>query len=161
MDQTILSCIKTRTDFFETYYTVPENARDEVARFAEELTRLGEVSADATDFEARFAAGGMQERFVALLARCQPKPYTMTDGERAHAEQTARQMAQEDRGRRLRQAGEEALDYASVMAQEELIARGREAMIEAGVHDEYTRATNAADVARSAQNLLKGLFRKP
>ena len=46
------------------------------------------------------------------------------------------------------------------MVNEELIAKSRELMIEEGVFDEYTRASNAADIITESGSFLKNLFKK-
>ena len=46
------------------------------------------------------------------------------------------------------------------MAEEELIAQSRKAMIEDEVFDDYTRASNAIDIVTRAGGFLSGLFGK-
>ncbi|MBO5783788.1 MAG: hypothetical protein J6R33_02350, partial [Clostridia bacterium] len=116
--------------------------------------------ADAADFEAKFAAGGYQDQFNGLVTRCTPKPYTMTAEDKQHSKEVAKELWKEDRSRILKEAAEDVVDHASVMLEEELIAKRREVMIEAGVFDEYTRATNVMDMASEAGGLFKNLFKK-
>ena len=160
MDNTILQCIQIRKDFFEKYYTVPSNVQPEVDEFFNLLDILGEASNDAQDFEAKFAENGYQERLNALLVRCTPKAYKMSAEDMAEAKKTAKELFREDRSRIIKEAVEDVVDNVTVMAEEEAIAQSRKAMIEAGVFDDYTRATNAVDIAKDAGGLFKKLFKK-
>lgn len=160
MDSSVMQCIEIRKDFFEKYYSVPEAVQPDVAAFVARMTELGEQASDAQDFEAKFAANGLQEQLNALLIRCTPKPYKMTAEEKASAKETAKEIFKEDRSRILKEEVEDAVDFASVTAEEELIVLKRRAMIEAGVYDDYTRATNVVEFAKDTGSLFKGLFKK-
>ena len=160
MDENIKQCINSRVDFFDKYYTVPEGLKEEVETFICEINQLGDSASDAIDFENKFVSSGMSERFNGLLVRCTPKPYNMTNEEKRQSKQVAKEIFKEDRSRIVKEAAADVADYASVMASEEIIAKSREAMIEADVFDEYTRATNAVDIIVESGNLLKNLFKK-
>lgn len=160
MDSSVRQCIQIRVDFFQKYYSVPENVRPDVDAFVDRMNALGEQAADAQAFEAAFAREGLQEQLNALLVRCTPKPYQMTAEEKSTVREAAKEIFKEDRSRILKEAAEDALDYASVMAEEELITQRRKAMIEMGVYDDYTRASNAVEMAKEAGGLLKNLFRR-
>ena len=160
MDSSIIQCINVRKDFFEKYYSVPEAVRADADAFVEEMYAIGHVSRDATEFEAKFALSGLQERMNSILVRCTPRPYKMTAEEKQTAKETAKEIFREDRSRILREAAVEAVDFAAVMAEEEIIAKSRRTMIDAGVHDDYTRASNAADMVRDPGGFFKSLFRR-
>ena len=160
MDSSVLQCIQVRVDFFTKYYDVPETVKAHVDAFTRDMYTLGETVENAQEFEAQFAAKGFQERLNGLLMRCAPKPYQMTKEEKTAAKETAKEIFREDRGRIIKEAGMEALDYVSVMAEEEVIARSREKMIEMDIHDDVTRVGNAVDMAVDAGKLFKKLFGK-
>lgn len=160
MDSTVLQSIQIRKDFFEKYYTVSSETQPYVDEFINELYALGENCNNSLEFEEKFASQGFQERFNNLLVRCTPKPYQMTEEEKATAGETANQIFEEDRERIIDEAVEEAVDYTSVMASEELLAIKRKMMIEAGVYDEYSRISNKVDIAKGAGSFIKGLFKK-
>ncbi|MBQ6947521.1 MAG: hypothetical protein IJN42_05685, partial [Clostridia bacterium] len=155
MDQAVMQCISVRCDFFEKYYSVPAEVQGEVDQFVEKLKALGETSADAAAFEAAFAAKGMQEEMNALLMRCTPRPYQMTKEEKTAAKETAKEIFKEDRSRIMKEAAADVVDHAAVMAEEELHAQSRKAMIEMGIYDEYTRASNAIDMAKDPVGFFK------
>lgn len=160
MEQNIKICISSRLDMFENYYIVPNELSGEFNTFKTDLEALGENSTDAQDFEAKFAANGFQERFNTLLMRCTPKPYNITAEEKAASKEVAKEIFKEDRSRIIKEAVEDAADYASVMANEELIAMERKMRIEAGIDDEYTRASNAIDTAQKLGGFLKNKFKR-
>lgn len=160
MDTSILQCINIRTDFFKNYYSVPPQLEAEVNAFIQDMYALGKVSADSVDFEARFSREGFQERFNGILVRCTPIAHKMSKEEKSCSRSVAKEMLREDSRNIIKDAAAEAIDYVKVAAEEEMIAKRREAMIEDGVFDDYTRASNAVDMARDGTSLLKKLFRK-
>lgn len=160
MNEYVQQSVNSRVDFFEKYYTVPEEVRPAVEAFIADINQLGNASVDAIDFENKFVSSGLNERFNNLLTCCIPKPYKMTDEEKETAKETAKEIFQEDCSRIEKESAHEVLDYAAVMAKEELIAQKRDMMIDAGVFDEYTRATNAVDIAVEGGKFLKNLFKR-
>ena len=84
----------------------------------------------------------------------------MTNEEKQHSKETAKEIFKEDRSRIVKEAAAEVVEHATIMADEDLIAMRREAMIEAGVFDEYTRVSNAIDIITESGSFLKNLFKK-
>ena len=84
----------------------------------------------------------------------------MSSEEKQHAKETAKEIFKEDRSRIIREAVEDAADYTAVMATEELIAAQREQMIEAGVFDEYTKASNVIDLIAESGGFFKKVFKR-
>jgi phosphosulfolactate synthase (CoM biosynthesis protein A) len=160
MNDYIKQCVNSRVDFFDKYYTVPIELKPEVEAFINEINQLGDAATDAVDFENKFASSKLSERFNSLLTRCIPKAYNMTNEEKQHSKETAKEIFKEDRSRIIKEAVADVADYASVMMEEEVIAKSREVMIEEGVFDEYTKASNAADIITESGSFLKNLFKK-
>ena len=160
MNTDILTCIKARTDFFEKYYTVPTNLQPEVDAFVKTMNSLGEQSSDAQDFEAKFASNGLQNTLNSLIMRCTPMAYQMTETEKAHSKEVAKEIFHEDRGRIIKEAAADALDTVTLYAEEELIAQNRKQMIEKGVYDDYTRTSNKIEDATRLGGFLGKLFKK-
>lgn len=160
MNEYVQQCVNSRVDFFDKYYTVPEALKPEVEAFISDVNRLGETAADAVDFENKFVSNVLNERFNSLLTRCIPKAYNMTAEEKQSSRETAKGIFKEDRSRIIKETVADAIDYAAVMANEELIAKQREAMIESDIFDEYTKASNAIDILTDGGNFLKNLFKK-
>ena len=160
MNEYVQQCVSSRVDFFDKYYTVPIELKPEVEAFINEINQLGDTATDAVDFENKFASSELNERFNSLLTRCIPKAYNMTNEEKQHSKETAKEIFKEDRSRIIKEAAAEVVDHAAVMATEELIAKRREKMIEEGVFDEYTKVTNVIDYTTDGVKFFKKLFKK-
>ena len=142
-------CLRARLDFLEQYYCVPENMQQEVADFTADLTDLAQRSADSGAFEAEFSSGGLSDRFYALLPRLTPVTQPITAQQEQYSREVAAQLEKENPTNIIN-------DDVAFYAKEEAHALRRKAMIEAGVYDEYTRATNVAEDL----GLLGRLFKK-
>ena len=160
MNDYIKQCVNSRVDFFDKYYTVPAELKPEVEAFIDDINQLGNAATDAVDFENKFASRGISERFNSLLTRCIPKAYNMTNEEKQHSKETAKEIFKEDRSRIVKEAAADVVDHTAVTVTEELIAKRREKMIEADVFDEYTKVTNVIDFATESGSFLKKLFKK-
>ena len=160
MNEYVQQCVSSRVDFFDKYYTVPEELKFEVEAFVRETNQLGNLVTDAVEFENKFVSSGLSERFNNLLTRCIPKAYNMTAEEKQHSKETAKEIFKEDRSRIVKEAATEVADHAAVMATEELIAKRREEMIEEGVFDEYTKVTNVIDYTTDGVKFFKKLFKR-
>ena len=160
MNEYVQQCVSSRVDFFDKYYTVPEELKFEVEAFVREINQLGNLVTDAVEFENKFVSSGLSERFNNLLTRCIPKAYNMTAEEKQHSKETAKEIFKEDRSRIIKEAATEVADHAAVMATEELIAKRREEMIEEGVFDEYTKVTNVIDYTTDGVKFFKKLFKR-
>lgn len=155
-----MQCISVRTDFFKTYYNVPDNLKNDVTTFCDQLNELGNSVDNAIEFENEFAAQGYQEKFNYLISCCTPKAYKMTAEEKENSKKVAKEIFKEDRSRITKEAVADIADYASVMLNEELITKKREVLIENDLMDDYTRLSNAADYAKDAGNFIKNIFKK-
>lgn len=160
MDDLVKSCVSARVDFFQTYCEVPAGLRGEVDAFCGEVIALGEGSADATEFEARFASLGFSDRFNSLVTKCTPVAVAMTQEQQAASRKLAQELTYGDAKGFAREVLTDAVDSLRVEAEEEAISQRRKAMIETGVYDDYTRATNLIEDAQGAVGFLKGMFRK-
>ena len=158
MDAGILQCINTRVDFFEKYVTVPAELQQEVADFVCDINALGEQSGDVAEFEAKFAAEGLSDRFNSLVTRCTPIPQEMTAEQKAYSKEVYQEI--HPKGEVAKDIFKDLADTACVEAEEELIAVDRRKRIEAGIDDDYTRATNYIDDAQIVGKWLGGLFKK-
>jgi len=160
MTEDVKSCVLTRENFFEQYYTVPEDVKPEVQAFVAQLRALGEASSDAAAFESAFASNGLSDKFNSLLMKCTPKPITMTAEQQAYSKQVAKDLYKENGGNLAKDIASDAADTLAVEAKEELIAQSRKAMIKAGTFDDYTRASNMVEDAGILGGFVKKLFGK-
>ena len=160
MNQDIKLCLEPRAEFFTRYCEVPAQLQGEVDSFLTDLNALGESSSDAASFEANFISSGLSDRVNSLVTRCTPKAYQMTQQDKAYSKQVARELYEEDKDRIRKEALQDIGESITMAAESEMMSQRRRAMSEAGVLDEYTRATNAIDDMGRAAGFLGGLFRK-
>ena len=77
MDDMIRRCVDAKRDVFVQYFDVPPEVRPDMDSLMARIEALGEVSRNAQDFEARFAAE-LQPEYNAMFQRCRPRAVTMT-----------------------------------------------------------------------------------
>ncbi len=157
MKDDVRACYNARADFFDKYYTVPLAAEQDVNLFLSELNALAEQAADSAAFEAEFAASGLSDRFNALLLRCNPKPYQMTDAEKAYSQSIVKEDWEQNKGQILKEEMDSIAESAAMEIEGDLRSARNRAMSEAGILDDYTRATNAIE---DLGGLFGGLFKK-
>lgn len=160
MKDDVKKCIEMRTDFFEKYYTVPENMCSEVNGFIAEITTLGENCENAMEFEEKFSSKGLSEKFNSILSKSIPCPPKMTKAEKQHAKQVAKEMFKDNKGQILRDFATDIVDSIAVKAESDLIANNRKSMIEDGTFDEYTRTKNRLEDVENIGSFLFKKFRK-
>lgn len=160
MREDVKACVDARTGFFGTYMTVPPTLQPELDAFLTRITALGEESADAAEFEQAFRSTGLSDIFNGLVSRCTPQAYQMTEADKAHSRQVAKEIFREDKDRILKEAGADLLESAEMAAESKLREERIHRMADAGVYDDYTKATNAVEDAGIVAGFFKGLFGK-
>ena len=160
MQEDVQICVSARTDFFGKYMTVPPALQAELDDFLKKIMALGQDSANAAEFEQQFQASGLSDVFNGLVSRCTPQAYQMTEQDKAHSRQVAKEIFQEDKKRILQEAGQDLLETVEMKLESDLRAQRIEQMAEAGVLDEYTRATNAVEDVGIVARLFKRKFGK-
>ncbi|MEA4854087.1 MAG: hypothetical protein VB082_07410 [Christensenella sp.] len=138
-------CVDARVDFFQQYYSTPQNMKNEVDCFIAELIALGENCSNATEFEERFVSTGLADRFYTILPKCTPRPVKMTKEQKHESRKIAKEIIAGNKGELLKDALTDVADTVRINAECELIKENRERMIEEGTYGDYTRMTNAAD----------------
>lgn len=119
--------------------------KSEFDAFKNDLLSLEESGADSQVFETAFISSGLRDRYNGLLTRCTPKPYEMTEADKATSKEVRKQMFEENKGQIAKDIVSDVADYVMMKAESGLIAKSRKAMIESGSFDEYTRAANAVE----------------
>ena len=156
MIEEVRACVSARADFFGKYVTAPPALQPEVNSFLARLHGLGERCGNAAEFEQQFQATGLMAEFNALVTRCTPQAYQMTAQDKAYSRQVARDIFEEDKGRILKEAGQDALESVTMKAESDLRAQRIRQMSDAGVLDDYTKASNAVEDL----GILARLFRR-
>lgn len=156
----VKTCVDIRVNFFDQYYIVPADLQGEVNAFIREMTELGEKSADSSVFEKSFVSTGLSDRFNNLLVKCTPKAYNMNQQEKSESKKVFKKMLAEDKERIATDLLDDVADSAQMMAESELISRSRQQMVQEGVLDEYTRATNYVDFGKDVIGFFGKKFKK-
>lgn len=157
MTEEVKLCVNARTEFFGKYMTVPPALQPELDSFLERITALGETSANAAAFEQQFQATGLMDTFNSLVTRCTPQTYRMIQEDKAYSRQVAKEIFAEDRGRILKEAGLELLESVEMKVESDFNAERIRQMSDAGVLDEYTKASNAVEDAGIIARFFKKL----
>lgn len=156
MKDDVKICVDSRVDFIVNYLDITPDNRDEFEKFVNDITALGERCGDYSEFENRFASEGLSDRFNSMVGKFPQKTHKMTKEEKDFSKATFRQMLKDNKEEIISDIVGDAADTARIHAEGELIAKNRERMIEEGVYDDYTIASNTADDIRT----FFGLFKK-
>ena len=159
MHDDVKICVSSRVDFFDTYYDAPPQMQDVVAAFIAEVKELGERSADVQEFEAQFVSLGLSDRFNAILPKCTPKAVPVTAEQKAYAKEVRREMWEEQKGQIAKDAVADIAESVSMRAESDIRQASIRTMSDAGVLDEYTRASNVVDDVGYAAKFLTKLFK--
>lgn len=152
----VKTCVSARIDFFGRYMAVPPQLQPELMAFTEKINDLGESCSNAAEFEKQFQTSGLMDAFNGLITRCSPLAYQMTAEDNAKSRQVAKEIFREDKDRILKDAGEDLLESLEMKVESDVRAQRIHQMSEAGVLDNYTRATNLVEDV----GILARLFRK-
>ncbi len=153
-------CVSARVDFFSKYYDIPQSIQTEVDAFISDTEALGERCTDAQQFEAEFVSSGFSNRFNAILPNCTPKVMPVTVEQKAYSRQVCREMWQEQRGQIAEDILTDVTESVSMRIESDSMQARRQAMSDAGVLDDYTRATNAVEDAGRLAGFFRNKFGK-
>lgn len=155
MVEEVRTCVSARTDFFGKYMSVPPALQKELNDFLKEINILGENCTGSAEFEDRFRTSGLSDAFNNLVSRCTPQAYQMTAEDKAHSRQVAKEIFSEDKDRILKDAGQDLLESVEMHIESDLNSQRIRQMSDAGVLDDYTRATNIAEDVGFLARLFK------
>ena len=160
MIEEVKRCVDMRINFFDEYFTIPENMQNEVEAFITDVTLLGNGCNSATEFEEKFVSEGLSDRFNAILPRCTQKPVKMTKEQKKQSRKIAKEMLAENKDELI----DDALTYVANRGMNDLrdsaIASRREKMLEDGSMSDYTITKNYVEDGISFGRFLKNKFKK-
>ena len=145
MIEEVRICVSARTDFFGKYVVVPPALQPELDIFLKKINTLGENCTGAAEFEQQFQASGLMDIFNSLVTRCTPQAYQMTAEDKAYSRQVAKEIFTEDKDRILKEAGQDLLESVEMKVESDMRAQRIREMSDAGVLDDYARASNAVE----------------
>lgn len=160
MTDEVKKCVDIRINFFDEYFTIPEDMQNEVQAFIADITLLGNSSNSATEFEQKFVSEGLSERFNAILPKCIQKPVKMTKEQKKQSRKIAKEILAENKDELV----DDALTYVANRGMNDLrdkaIAISREKMIEEGTMSDYTIRKNYIEDGIRFTRFLKDKFKK-
>jgi hypothetical protein len=74
MDEYTRNSIDIRKKTIDDYYLIPDDVKTEVEDLFKEMEALGESCSDVSEFETKFAAGPLNERYMSIFAKLKPNP---------------------------------------------------------------------------------------
>lgn len=160
MTDEVKKCVDIRINFFDEYFTIPEDMQNEVQVFIADITLLGNSCNSATEFEQKFVSEGLSERFNAILPKCVQKPVKMTKEQKKQSRKIAKEILAENKDELV----DDALTYVANRGMNDLrdkaIAISREKMIEEGTMSDYTIRKNYIEDGIRFTRFLKDKFKK-
>lgn len=160
MTDEVKKCVDIRINFFDEYFTIPEDMQNEVQAFIADITLLGNSCNSATEFEQKFVSEGLSERFNAILPKCVQKPVKMTKEQKKQSRKIAKEILAENKDELV----DDALTYVANRGMNDLrdkaIAISREKMIEEGTMSDYTIRKNYIEDGIRFTKFLKDKFKK-
>lgn len=160
MTDEVKKCVDIRINFFDEYFTIPEDMQNEVQAFIADITLLGNSCNSATEFEQKFVSEGLSERFNAILPNCIQKPVKMTKEQKKQSRKIAKEILAENKDELI----DDALTYVANRGMNDLrdkaIAISREKMIEEGTMSDYTIRKNYIEDGIKFTRFLKDKFKK-
>lgn len=160
MTDEVKKCVDIRINFFDEYFTIPEDMQNEVQAFIADITLLGNSCNSATEFEQKFVSEGLSERFNAILPNCIQKPVKMTKEQKKQSRKIAKEILAENKDELV----DDALTYVANRGMNDLrdkaIAISREKMIEEGTMSDYTIRKNYIEDGIRFTRFLKDKFKK-
>ncbi len=160
MQPDVKTCVDTRVNFFEQYYTVPQSVQSQVDEFIAKTMALGESCADAMQFEEQFVSTGLSATFNQILPQCTPKAVAMTAQQQEYSNQVKKELWEEQKGQIAKDLVNDVAESVSMRAESDMMQARRRAMAQAGVLDDYTRATNMVEDIGLGAKFLGGLFKR-
>lgn len=160
MTDEVKKCVDIRINFFDEYFTIPEDMQNEVQAFIADITLLGNSCNSVTEFEQKFVSEGLSERFNAILPKCVQKPVKMTKEQKKQSRKIAKEILAENKDELV----DDALTYVANRGMNDLrdkaIAISREKMIEEGTMSDYTIRKNYIEDGIRFTRFLKDKFKK-
>ena len=149
-------CVDARVNFFSQYYDIPVDVQPEVDAFITEVTALGENSTDVSAFETEFVSSGLSDRFISILPMCTPKAVPVAQEYVDYQRQSEREMLSERKSQIFDTVVSDVTESVTMRIESDAISARNRAMSEAGMLDEYARASNVIDDSRSLLGKLFG-----
>ena len=153
----VKTCVDAKINFFEEYFSVPDDLKSEMDMFIKDTQALGEQCSSASEFEQRFSTSELLNRFNTLVSKCTPKAKKMTKEEKKQSVKIAKDILYENRAEIAKDTLKDTANRIINDKRDEMLTKNREKMIEEGTYADYTIRRNKIN---SIVDFLEKIFNK-
>lgn len=156
----VKKCVDARLDYLNLCLVSPPEIKPEIDAFSKDVTKLGEACPDAEEFERRFAAEGLFERFSSLVCKCTQNGTGMNVSDIKRSAKITGGILGNNRKQIVKDIVDDACMYARVEAIDRATTESREQMIEDGTLADYTIKRNMIEDGLGIIGSLARRFKK-
>lgn len=156
----VKSCVDAKINFFEDYFSVPDDLKSEMDMFIKDTHALGEKCSSASEFEQQFSTSELLNQFNTLISKCTPKAKKMTKEEKKQSVKIAKDILNENKEELAKDALKDATNRIINDKRDEMLDENRKRMIEDGTYADYTITRNKIEGINDIGNFLVNIFRK-
>ena len=153
----VKNCVDAKINFFEDYFSVPDDLKSEMDMFIKDTQALGEKCSSASEFEQQFSTSELLNRFNTLVSKCTPKAKKMTKEEKKQSVKIAKDILYENRVEIAKDTLKDTANRIINDKRDEMLTKNREKMIEEGTYADYTIRRNKIN---SIRDFLEKIFNK-
>ena len=153
----VKTCVDAKINFFEEYFSVPDDLKSEMDMFIKDTQALGEQCSSASEFEQQFSTSELLNRFNTLVSKCTPKAKKMTKEEKKQSVKIAKDILYENRAEIAKDTLKDTANRIINDKRDEMLTKNREKMIEEGTYADYTIRRNKIN---SIRDFLEKIFNK-
>ena len=153
----VKTCVDAKINFFEEYFSVPDDLKSEMDMFIKDTQALGEQCSSASEFEQQFSTSELLNRFNTLVSKCTPKAKKMTKEEKKQSVKIAKDILYENRVEIAKDTLKDTANRIINDKRDEMLTKNRERMIEEGTYADYTIRRNKIN---SIRDFLEKIFNK-
>ena len=153
----VKTCVDAKINFFEDYFSVPDDLKSEMDMFIKDTQALGEKCSSASEFEQQFSTSELLNRFNTLVSKCTPKAKKMTKEEKKQSVKIAKDILYENRAEIAKDTLKDTANRIINDKRDDMLTKNREKMIEEGTYADYTIRRNKINTIR---DFLEKIFNK-
>lgn len=153
----VKTCVDAKINFFEEYFSVPDDLKSEMDMFIKDTQALGEKCSSASEFEQQFSTSELLNRFNTLVSKCTPKAKKMTKEEKKQSVKIAKDILYENRAEIAKDTLKDTANRIINDKRDDMLTKNRERMIEEGTYADYTIRRNKIN---SIRDFLEKIFNK-
>lgn len=153
----VKNCVDAKINFFEDYFSVPDDLKSEMDMFIKDTQALGEKCSSASEFEQQFSTSELLNRFNTLVSKCTPKAKKMTKEEKKQSVKITKDILYENRAEIAKDTLKDTANRIINDKRDDMLTKNRERMIEEGTYADYTIRRNKIN---SIRDFLEKIFNK-